>query len=154
LELEIRAMLKIVLHVKRWVFLAAVSICACAMSGCLGANFRLASDSRLPQGLPMPPGLTRADVSVGVDYYDFYTKITLRDKNGRKIATVTGRYKNRYPLHLKTPPPGSHPGFPVYEVIRINGQYEVMEHRRPGDVLYVVDDPAIRQEILADAGVK
>ena len=87
-------MLKIVLHAKRWVFLAAVPISACAMNGCLESSFRLASDSRLPHGLPIPPGLTRADVSARIDYWDIpdHAKITLLDKNGRNIAAVTGRY--------------------------------------------------------------
>ena len=149
-------MLKIVLHAKRWVFLAAVPISACAMNGCLESSFRLASDSRLPQGLPIPPGLTRADVSARIDYWGlpYHAKITLLDKNGRKIAAVTGRYKSRYPLYLRTTPPGSLPGFPSYDVIQINGQYEVLEQRQRNDILYVTDDPAIRREILAGKAVE
>ena len=149
-------MLKIVLHAKRWVFLAAVPISACAMNGCLESSFRLASDSRLPQGLPIPPGLTRAEVSVRIDYWTipYHATITLRDKNGRKITAVTGRYKSRYPLYLRTTRPGSLPGYPTYDVLQINGQYEVLEQRQFNDILYVTDDPAIRQEVLAGRAVE
>ena len=148
-------MLKIVLHAKRWFFLAAVSISACAMNGCLESSFRLASDSRLPQGLPIPPGLARSDVSVTIDDWTIpnHASITLRDQKGRKIAAVTGRYKSG-PLYLKTTPPGSQPGYPKYSVLQINGQYEVLEHRQANDILYVNDDPAIRQEILAGRAVE
>ena len=149
-------MLKMFFHTKRWVFVAAVFISACAMSGCLESSFRLASDSKLPRGLPVPPGLARADLSVRIDYWDIpdHATVTLLDKKGRKIAAVTGRYKSRYPLYLRNSPPGSAPGFPNYEVLQINGQYEVLEQRQQNDILYVTDDLAIRREILAGTALQ
>jgi hypothetical protein len=148
-------MLKMFFNTKRWVFVAAVSISACAMNGCLESSFRLANDSGLPRGLPIPPGLTRADVSARVDFWGlpYHASITLRDQKGRKIATATGRYKSGE-LYLRTTRPGSLPGFPTYSVLQINGQYEVLEQRQRNDILYVTDDPAIRQEILAGRAVE
>ena len=37
--------------------------------GCPEANFDLAPDSRLPKWFKLPPGLSRADVTVTMDYY-------------------------------------------------------------------------------------
>jgi hypothetical protein len=39
-------------------------------------------------------------------------------------------------------------------LIVINGKTEIMEHRRKDDVLYITDDPAVREELLAVREVK
>jgi hypothetical protein len=88
-------------------------------------------------------------VSATVDYYTLgQAKFILRDKNGGKIGMVTGHIKGN-PLHLRATPPGREPRYPVYVLIVINGVTEIMEHRRPGDIIYVTDDPAVRNELLA-----
>ena len=147
-------MLKMFLDTKRFGLIVAVCISACGMSGCVESNFRIASESRLPRGLAIPPGLTRADVSATVDFYTLgQAKFILRDKNGRKIGMVTGHSKGK-PLHLRATPPGRGPRFPTYELIVIDGVTEIMEQRRPEDILYVTDDPGIREELLAGRGVQ
>ena len=147
-------MLKMYLSTKRWALVAAVCISACAITGCIESNFRIASESRLPRGLAIPPGLTRADVSATVDYYTLGpAKFILRDKNGRKIGMVTGHIEGN-PLHLRTPPQGYEPRYPVYVLIVINGVTEIMEHRRPDDIVNLTDDPGIREELLAGRGVQ
>ena len=151
---EAVAMLKMFLHTKKWALVAAVSISACAMSGCIESMFRIASDSRLPQGVPIPPGLTRADVKATVDLYTFgQAKFVVRDKRGRKIGKVTGHIKGN-PLYLRSAPRGRLPTYPNYEIVVINGITEILEQRRPEDILYVVDDANIREELLADREVK
>ena len=148
-------MLRMFFHAKRWALVAAVCISAYTMTGCLESSFRIASDSRLPQGMAIPPGLTRGDVSATVDYYTLRdAKFILRDKNGKKVGMVTGHIKGNHVLRLKTPPPGSAPGYPTYLLIDINGTTEIMEHRRKGDILYITDDPAIREELLAGGAGK
>ena len=137
-------------------FLLVVALCisSCAMSGCVESYFRIASESRLPRGLAIPPGLTRADVSATVDYYTLgKAKFILRDKTGRKIGMVTGHIEGS-PLHLRKPPQGYEPRYPVYVLIVIDGVTEIMEHRRPDDILNVTDDPDIREELLAGRGVQ
>ena len=147
-------MWKMFLHTKRWVLVVAGCIFACAITGCIESNFRIASESRLPRGLTIPPGLIRADVSATVDFYTLgQAKFTLRDKGGRKIGMVTGHIKGN-PLHLRKPPQGYEPRYPVYTLIVIDGVTEIMEHRRPDDILYVTDDPGIREELLAGRGVE
>ena len=147
-------MLRIFPRVSKYLLIVALGISFGAISGCVESNFRIASESRLPRGLAIPPGLTRADVSATVDYYTLgQAKFILRDKNGREIGMVTGHIKGN-PLHLRTSPQGHEPRYPVYVLIVINGVTEIMEHRRPGDIIYVTDDPGIREELLAGKGVK
>ena len=153
-------MLKMFLHTKRWVPIAAVCIFACAITGCIESTFNLASESRLPQGMAIPPGLTRADVSVTLDFIDISrAKFTLRDKNGKKLATVIGKTKGN-PIDLGPDPRG-----PGYQLVVINGVTEIMEcipYRDNANMVQnghivalfnVVDDPALRKELLARRGL-
>ena len=145
---------KIFLLKGKYLLIVALYISCCAMSGCVESNFRIAIESRLPRALAIPPGLTRADVSATVDFYTLgQAKFILRDKNGRKIGMVTGHQKGN-PLHLRETPPGREPRFPSYVLIVMNGVTEIMEQRRPEDILYVTDDPGIREELLAGRGVQ
>src|SRR5580698_3347405 len=97
---------KMFLHTRRWALIAAVCISAFAMTGCLESSFDLASESRLPRGMVIPPGLTRTDVSVTVDFYTLpHTSFTMRDKHGKKLTTVIGKTKGN-PLYLKSTPQG------------------------------------------------
>jgi len=114
---EVRAMLKMFLYTTRWALITAVCISACAITGCIESTFNLASESRLPGGIAIPPGLTRADVSVTLDYIGIsQAKFTLRDKTGKKLTTVTGKTKGN-PVHLKTTPQGPDPRSRSYQLV-------------------------------------
>ncbi len=152
-------MLKMLLHLKRWTILViAGCVFPCLLAGCLESTFNLASDSRLPRGLVTPSGFTRDDVSVTLDFYSSGpAQFTLRDKNGKKLAKVTGEVKGD-PIYLKTPPDPLASG---YEVIVINGVTEIMEcipYRDNANMVQngkivalfkVVDDPALKKVLLA-----
>ncbi len=75
----------------RFVLVAGLFVSVLPMSGCLESSFNLASDSRLPQWVTLPRGVTRADVSVTLSYYTSLggddVKVTLRDKGGRTIES-------------------------------------------------------------------
>ncbi len=54
------------------IFLVALAISCCMIVGCEyfpESTFELASESRLPKWIVLPPELTRADVSVTMSYY-------------------------------------------------------------------------------------
>ena len=161
-NLEMSAMLKVFLHTKRWVLIATVCIFSCTIIGCLESTFNLARESRLPRGMAIPSGFTRDDVTVTLDFYTpGPAKFTLRDKNGKKLATVTGEVKGD-PIYLKTPPDQIPP---AYEIVVIDGVTEVMEcipyrdnanmvqNGRIVALFKVVDDPALRKELLASRGM-
>ena len=134
----------------------ALTISGCAIIGCEyfpESTFTLASESRLPRWMALPPGLTRADVSVNMSYYvkpwGGSATFILRDKKGQVLAKVNGKDKGLKPLQLKNPPKGFDPGYPAYEVITVNGITEIIEHRKMEPIFYVTDDPAVMKELLA-----
>jgi hypothetical protein len=124
--------------------IAALCVSSCAITGCIESSFHLASESRLPRWIALPPGLTRKDVSVTLNYYSTLStladdaKFILRDKKGKKLTEVKGKVKH-------------HPwtGYPAYTAVVVNGTAEIIEHRKMEPIFYVNDDPAIRKKFLA-----
>ena len=105
------------------------------------STFELASESRLPKWIVLPPGFTRADVSVTMNYYSVIwgrdTTFILRDRKGTTLAKVDGKSRglgpNRFP--------------PAYEVITVRNVTEIIEHRKMEPLFYVTDDPAVWKEL-------
>jgi hypothetical protein len=115
------------------------------------ATFELASESRLPKWVSLPPGLTRADVSLTMSYYIMpwgrSAIFILQDKKGKTRTRVYGKMKGLEPLELKHPPPGFPPRYPFYEVITVSGITDIIEHRKMEPIFYVTDDPAVWKEL-------
>jgi len=115
------------------------------------STFELASKSRLPKWITLPPGLTRADVSITMSYYvkpwGSSATFILKDTKGQILKKVDGKVKGLEPFHLKHSPPGSAPGYPSYELISVNGVTEIIEHRKPEPIFYITDDPAVWKEL-------
>jgi hypothetical protein len=116
------------------------------------STFELASESRLPKWITLPPGLTRADVSITMSYYiklwgGRSATFILRDKKREVLKKVTAKERGLEPLQLKHPPPGFPPGYPAYEVITANGITEIIEHRKMEPIFYITDDPAVWKEL-------
>ena len=153
---EVRTMLKRLSRTASFVFIGALLVSCCAMTGCIEASFELASESRLPKWIILAPGLTRADVSVTMNYHTLpIADFILKDKNGKILTKVRGKVRNLEPLHLKALPPGSwEPGRPAFEIITVNGTTEIIEHKKREPIFYVSDDPAFRKELLGREGLK
>ncbi len=134
----------------RYLFLGgAVTALACSITGCEyipESMFRLTSESRLPKWITLPPGLTRADVSITMTLYivPWGTRAVfkVRDAKGKTLEKVYGKDECGA-LQLKSPPQGAPSRYPGYEVISIGGLTEIFEQRRPEDIMYVTDEPAI-----------
>jgi hypothetical protein len=145
-------MLKIVRRIhKCLLFFVALTIVGSA-TGCEWfpeSTFTLASESRLPKWITLPPGLTRADVSLTLSYYNKLwgndVGFILQDAKGQIRTKIEGKVKG--PLELKHPPPGFPPGYPGYELITVNGITEIIEHRKMEPIFYVTDDPAVWKEL-------
>jgi hypothetical protein len=138
------------------IFFIALTISGSAIVGCEyfpESTFKLASESRLPKWITLPPGLTRADVSITMSYYDSLwgsdVKIILQDEKKQTLTKVYGTAKGRGPLYLKHPPQGFPPGYPAYEVITVNDITDIVEHRKPEPIFYITDDPAVWKELGA-----
>jgi hypothetical protein len=136
-------------RIKKHLIWGVLSALICfATAGCLlESTFNLASDSRLPRWITLPAGLTRADTSLTISYYTTpwggTAQFILRDKNKQTIEKKSGEVRCAKPLQLKTPPRGFPPGYPNYAVVTVNGVTEILEQKRPEDILYVTDEPAI-----------
>ena len=141
-------MMKITRRTERYLPVVAWCLLSCVMSGCLESSFQLASESRLPIWEALPQGLTRADVSVTLNYYTTLlpgandAKFILKNGKGEKLSEVMGKLKCQYPY--------SSASYPGYDAVVVNGKTEVLEFRKMEPIFYVNDDPAIRKAILAD----
>jgi hypothetical protein len=111
------------------------------------STFTLANDSRLPKWVKLPPGVTRGDTSLTLNFYSIpwtgNARFTLMDKNQRKLEKYTGRTICKRPFQATSPPQGGPPGYPNYEAVTVNGITEIMEQRKPEPFLYVTDEPSV-----------
>lgn len=134
----------------------SVALFFVAMSMLLGgcgffpeASFELASESRLPKWFVLPPGLSRTDVKVTMDYYSKASGRTatfiLLDEKKQKIAEADGILQGEKSHSLKNPAAGFPSGYPSYEIVTVNGITEVIEHRRMEPFFYITDNPAAKQ---------
>ncbi len=117
------------------------------------STFELASESRLPKWITLPPGLTRADVSITMSYYTkpwpwgWDATFILKGTKGKVLTKADGKEKGSEPLQLKHPPPGFPPGYPAYEIITVKGITDIIEHRKMEPIFYITDDPAVWKEL-------
>jgi hypothetical protein len=139
-------------------FYGALSVVACfvVVKGCEyfpESTFRLANESRLPKWVTLPAGLTRPDVSLTVSYYTTLwggdAEFTLFGKDQQKIEKESGRVRCNAPFDLKNRSEGVAYGYPNYDAVTVNGVTEIIEQRKPEDILYVTDDPAIWKQYRA-----
>jgi len=133
------------------------------VSGCLESSFELAQDSRLPIGVVLPSGFTRADILVTLDFYTMgQAKFTVRENGGKKLTTVTGKTIGD-PIYL-TPTRGSRSlADPGYEIVAIEGVTEILKcisyreganmvrNGHPIAIFSVVDDPTVKSQVLEAA---
>ena len=135
-------MIRFIRRIDKCLIIVALCISSCAISGCLESSFQLASESRLPRWMALPVGLTRADVSVTLNYYTPHigddAKFILKDKKGKELAEVKGKVKN-CPFT----------GYRAYDAVVVNGTTEILEFRKMEPIFYVTDDPAVRTQLLA-----
>jgi hypothetical protein len=147
-------MFKIIRRIDEFLLLFVALTIAGSEIGCEWfpeSTFELAGESRLPKWITLPPGLTRADVSITMNYYVTLwgrdTTFILQDAKGQIRTKVYGKTRGLGPNLLKHPPQGFPSGYPAYEVITVNGTTDIIEHRKMEPIFYVTDDPAIWKEL-------
>jgi hypothetical protein len=147
--------MKTLLRADKCLAFIALMISCFAIVGCQffpESTFELASESRLPKWVALPPGLARSDASVTMSYYvkpwGRTATFKIRTTQGKTLATVYGKLRGSAPLQLKNPPSGFDPGYPSYEVITANGIIEIIEHRKMEPIFYMTDDPVVWKEIM------
>ena len=134
----------------------AAATLASTITGCEyfpESTFRLANESRLPKWFAIPPGLARADVSITMNYYvkpwGRTATFVLQDSKGKVLKKLYGSDACNKPFKLKNPPQGYPAGYPAYELVKINGTTEIIEHRKMEPIFYISDDAAIEKEYAA-----
>jgi hypothetical protein len=136
-----------------WIAVFGV-IAGSAIKGCEyfpESTFQLANDSRLPEWVVLPQGLTRSDVSITMNYYIKPSGRTatfiLQDTRKQVLTKVVGKAKCNEPFRIKVTKQESGSDYPSYELITVNDISEVVEHRRMEPIFYISDDAAVRKEI-------
>jgi hypothetical protein len=134
----------------------AIAALALVTKGCEyfpESSFELANESRLPKWITLPPGLTRADVSLTMNYYSapwgYDTQFILRNKNNQTIEKKVGNGKCQPGFQLRNPPQGFPPGYPAYIPVTVKGVTEIIEHKKPEPLFYVTDDPLVWKQYSA-----
>lgn len=134
-------------HATTWLPLA-VALLASACSFGPESIFELAPESRLPQWIVIPPGLSRSEVKISMSYYisdrGRTATFTVQDTKGRTVSTISGVVPGLAPYN----PNGNPQGDPGYELVTVNGVSEVIEHRRMEPIFYINDDPVIRSALV------
>jgi hypothetical protein len=147
-------MFKVIRRIDKFLLLFVALTIAGSEIGCEwfpGSTFDLASESRLPKWITLPPGLKRSDVSTTMSYYSMpwggSATFILKDAKGQIRTKVRGKTRGLGPSQLKRPPQGFPSGYPSYEVITVNGITDIIEHRKQEPIFYVTDDPAVWKEL-------
>ena len=123
-------------RVARQIFVLLLCI-ACV--SCAESDFHLASDSRLPRWFSLPAGLKRSDVTVRITYYyPGGPRIQLIGPAGNVIASVRGTDRWDPDSERRA----TRHEYPSYSFIKVGDVEEIIEHRSPGDTLYIAEKVA------------
>jgi hypothetical protein len=142
-------MIKILKQLNWYVVFGVVLAVSGSMIGCEyfpESTFILASESRLPKWVTLPPELTRANYSLTMNYYSVpwsRAKFILRDNSGHILKKENGKIRCGAPFELKNPTQGFPYGYPLYQAITVHGITEIIEHKKMEPIFYVTDDIAV-----------
>ena len=135
-------------EMKRSLYCFTLLGCLLFLGGCSEANFKLSEDSRLPKWFQVPSNVQRNNFSVTMDYYvtseGREAVFKLFDKNGRRIEKVTGRLKGLAPIKTIE----THGDRPIFEVITVNAETEVIVHKSKNNIFHIVESPRIIEEVM------
>jgi hypothetical protein len=136
-----------------------IAIVLLTVAGCDSlpeSSFELANESRLPIWFHLPQGLSRADVSVTMNYYIKPTgssaTFVLHDKDNHILGKVTGTLRGSTSVSAQGTPQSGTPGYPSFEVITAEGVSEVIEHKQMEPKFYITDDPAVLRAVTDQPG--
>jgi len=130
-------------------------VCTLAITGFLmlgcelfpESTFQLASDSRLPKWITLPPESKRANVSLTLSYYikpwGRSAQFTLQDAKKHVVEKINGKMGCQGSFHITRSTQGFAVDYPAYEAVTVNGITELIEHRKMEPIFYVTDDAAV-----------
>jgi hypothetical protein len=128
-------------------FVLGAAVFSFLLNGCSvlpEATFQLATDSRLPRWFEQPAGLSRSQVAVQMDYYvapwGRRATFTFLGPDRRVIQRVTARVTGDGP---RTSEGKVTRAYPSYEIVRVGGVVDIVEHRQLEPQFWMTDDPAV-----------
>ena len=137
--------------------LASMVMVTLSLMGCAESSFELSPESRLPKWFNAA-AVTRANASVTLDYYIYpwggRAKFTLRDRAGHKLKAVTATVSASGPTSLIARSSDGRLPDPQYQVARVDGTVDIIEHRQRGDVFYMTDDPIVWERLAGTSPSK
>jgi hypothetical protein len=146
-QVEVTTMLKYFQRTKKYLLIVAICLSCCAINGCIESIGFLASDSRLPKWITLPPGLTRADVIVVHEFMEptrqgVDIKVVLYNTKHKKLAEVSGKtigpiLSRSFFIEVVNDKP---------EIIGLKTQSD--RHGGQDPIFYVVDDLALKRKLL------
>jgi len=105
------------------------------------STFTLGMGSRPPKWCPA------GSTTVTMSYYVRSDGREAKVKCSLSSGTLTGRLRGEQPTAPKQPPPGFPKGYPIYEVVTINGVTDIVEHRRMEPYFFMIDESAVSEEL-------
>ncbi len=136
-----------------WLAIAAMVLSLIKLSyrhgyGYVESSFRLASESRLPRWVSIPPNYTRKDISMTITLYSAspggqaqvvaYGPPPMR----RQITEMVGTYRQFTPSVVYEDDRS-----PYYAIISVDGEEEIFEQGHDKDLLYIVDSTTVSSDI-------
>ncbi len=130
-------------EVTRPLKLIFILLVAFKLFGCAESTFSLAQDSRLPVWFHLEAGASREDYGITMDYYVGTSgrTATLKLKNswGFTVKKVEASLDGLEPQKM----PGVSEQRPTYEILRANGEIEIVEHREQGPTFRVTSNEVV-----------
>ena len=116
------------------------------------STFVLASDSRLPIWIKVPPGVAISSLKLTISYYirplGANAVFSLQDKD-TVIEKLDAKVICRTPFTVPAHSSGSASGYPLYQAVSVKSVTEIIEHRRMEPVFYVTDNASVWKQYRA-----
>lgn len=111
------------------------------------STFVLANDSRLPKWIAVPPGSTRANVKLNMNYYikpwGSKALFSLQGNNKQILEKVNATVMCKKPFQVAGATQEAASGYPLYQAVAANGLTEIIEHKKMEPRFYVTDNVVV-----------
>ena len=114
----------------------------------IDSKLNLANESRLPKWFPLPPDLSRSDITVTIASYSSWSGMKARviARGPAPEYQVLFESIGTLRVHPLTEKLG-YDKYPLYSIVNIEGIEEILEQRRPEDIVYISDDIKVTEYI-------
>jgi len=115
---------------------------------CPESNFKLSPDSRLPKWFTVPPGYNKKDLTV--EFYFYVPPPPIKSNFKAILLGPSPEYRTldrKIGIEQWHPANKSYTDYPKFTIATVNGIAELIEQKEATDILYVSDNPEMKQAI-------